>query len=121
MTSVFRRVFALLLLVYAGAALAADIKPYIREDLGSDVVRLTETLRKETAAIGAKLKGRSPEQLRKDVAAAIVAKNFKDAISFAGAAIVANPKDAGGWLGLARVAAADDDAQADNRYDMVTR
>ena len=121
MTPVLRRLLVLLLFVHAGAALALDIKPYIREDLASDVVRLSETLRKETSAIGARLRGLSPEQLRKEVAAAIVAKNFKDAISFAGAAIIANPKDAASWLGLARVAATADDAQADNRYDMVTR
>jgi hypothetical protein len=121
MTLLLRRLFALVLIVYAGAAHAADVKPYTREDLASDVVRLTETLRKETAAIGAKLRGRSPEQLRKDAAAAIAAKNYKDASPLLGAAVAGNPKDYAAWLALARLGASADDAQADGRYDMVTR
>ena len=105
----------------SGAAWAADIKPYAREDLASDVVRLTETLRKETAQIGAKIKGKSADQLRKDAAAAVADKKFKDASAFLGAAVTANPKDAGAWLALAKLGAQADDAQADGRYDMVAR
>ena len=116
-----RNFLALALLVAAGAALAAEIKPYVREDLASDVVRLTETLRKETAQIGAKIKGKSVEQLRKDAAAAIAPDNFKDASALLGAAISLAPKDAASWLALARLAAQADDAQANGRYDLVQR
>ena len=84
-------------------------------------MRLTETLRKETAQIGAKIKGKSAEQLRKDAAAAVVAGNFKDASALLGAAVAGAPKDAASWLALARLGAQADDAQADGRYDMVQR
>ena len=116
-----RNFLALALLIAAGAALAAEIKPYVREDLASDVVRLAETLRKETAQIGAKFKGKSVEQLRKDAAAAVVAANFKDASALLGAAVASAPKDAASWLALARLGAQADDAQADGRYDFVQR
>jgi uncharacterized protein YfaS (alpha-2-macroglobulin family) len=121
MLQAIRNFFALALLIAAGAALAAEIKPYVREDLASDVVRLTETLRKETAQIGAKIKGKSVEQLRKDAAGAVVAANFKDASALLGAAVASTPKDAGAWLALARLGAQADDAQADGRYDFVQR
>src|SRR5271170_2361765 len=112
---------AFVLIALGGEVWAADIKPYAREDLASDVVRLTETLRKETAQIGAKIKGKSADQLRKDAAAAVADKRFKDASAFLGAAVSAIPKDAGGWLALAKLGAQADDAQADGRYDMVAR
>ena len=121
MTCVLRRLLILLLFVFAGGVYAADIKPYLREDIASDVVRLTETLHKETVQIGAKLKGRTPEQLRKDAAAAVSAANFKDASAWLGAAVAANPKDEAAWLALAKLGAQADDAQADGRYDMVSR
>ena len=41
-----RRLLVVLFIAYAGAAWAGEIKPYVREDIASDVVRLTETLRK---------------------------------------------------------------------------
>ncbi len=121
MLQAIRNFIALALLIAAGAALAAEIKPYVREDLASDVVRLAETLRKETAQIGAKIKGKSAEQLRKDAAAAIVAANFKDASTLLGAAVASAPKDAASWLALARLGAQADDAQANDRYDFVQR
>jgi len=47
MLKAVRCFLALALLLAAGAALAAaEVKPYARDDLASDVVRLTETLRK---------------------------------------------------------------------------
>ncbi len=121
MLRAIRNLLAFALLIAAGAALAAEIKPYVREDLASDVVRLTETLRKETAQIGAKIKGKTVEQLRKDAAAAVVAANFKEASALIGAAVAGAPKDAASWLALARLGAQADDAQADGRYDMVQR
>jgi uncharacterized protein YfaS (alpha-2-macroglobulin family) len=116
-----RRWLAVLFIAVAGTAWAADIKPYVREDIASDVVRLTETLRKETAQIGAKFKGKSADQLRKDAAAAIADKRFKDASPLLGAAVSANPKDGGAWLALAKLGEQADDAQADGRYDMLSR
>ena len=47
------RSLALLLILLAGSAGAAETKPFAREDMASDAVRLTETLRVATAAIGA--------------------------------------------------------------------
>ena len=85
-----RRLLFLVLMLVAGAASAAQVAPYVREDLASDVVRLTETLHKETTQIGATLKGRSGEQLRKDAAAAVASSNFKGASALLGAAISAN-------------------------------
>jgi hypothetical protein len=56
MLKVLRSLFTLALLLVAGVALAAaEVKPFARDDLASDVVRLTDTLRKETAQIGARL------------------------------------------------------------------
>ncbi|MBV8663178.1 MAG: hypothetical protein JO107_08750 [Hyphomicrobiales bacterium] len=115
-----RAFLALVLLTIAGGALA-DVKPYVRDDLASDVVRLTETLRKETAQIGAKIKGKSAEQLRKDATAAVFSSDFKQASALLGAAITLAPKDPVGWLALARLGAQADDAKADGRYDMIQR
>ncbi len=102
-------------------ALAADAKPYAREAMASDAVRLIETLRKDAIAIGAQAKNKSPEQLRKDAGAAVIAGDFKLAGGLAGAAIAAAPKDATNWLAFARIAAQADDANANNRYEFVTR
>ena len=63
------RSLAVLLLLIATAAVAAEIKPFAREDMASDAVRLTETLRVATASIGAEVKGKTPDQLRKEAAA----------------------------------------------------
>jgi uncharacterized protein YfaS (alpha-2-macroglobulin family) len=115
-----RHFLALVLIVAAGAAIAAPvIKPYVRDDLASDVVRLTETLRKQTAQIGAKVKGKSADALRKDAAAAVVAGDYKGASVWLGAAVAADPKDSGAWLALAKLGAQADDAQTDGRYDLV--
>ena len=59
--------------------------------------------------------------MRGDAKAAIAASDFKGASALLGAAISANPKDATAWLALAKLGAAADEAQADGRYDMVTR
>ena len=122
MSILFARVFAFALLILVPASLhAADVKPYAREDLASNVVRLVDTLRKETAKIGAKVKGKSGDQLRKDAAADVASKAFAEASQLLGAAVAADPKDAASWLALARLGAQADDAQADNRYEMVER
>jgi hypothetical protein len=55
------RSLAVLLILFAGAARAAETKPFAREDMASDAVRLTETLRVATAAIGAQVKGKTPQ------------------------------------------------------------
>jgi hypothetical protein len=111
--------FALLLL--ATSAGAAEITPFAREDMASDAVRLTETLRIATIAIGAQVKGKTPDQLRKEAAAAVAAANFDAAEKLAGAAITAAPKDPANWLAYAHVAITADDAKADDRYELVTR
>ena len=112
----------LALLLFAGAAAqAAEVKPYARDFLASDAVRLAETLRKETISIGSLTKGKSPEQLRKDAAAKAGASDFKMAGKYAGAAIAGNPKDAANWLQLAQIAIKADDAQASERFELRER
>ncbi len=70
------RLLALTLLLMATSAGAAEIKPFARDDIASDAVRLTETLRFATAAIGAQVKGKTPDQLRKAAAAASASSTF---------------------------------------------
>ncbi len=86
--------------------------------MASDAVRLTETLRLATAAIGAEVKGRTPDELRRTSAAA---SNFTIAEKLAGAAITAAPKDPANWLAYAAVAIKADDAKANDRYELVSR
>ena len=115
------RSLAVLLILLAGAARAAETKPFAREDMASDAVRLTETLRVATAAIGAQVKGKTPQQLLAEAAKAVAGGDFATAEKLAGAAITAAPKDPANWLGYAGFAAAADDAKADDRYDLVTQ
>ncbi|HLW92850.1 MAG TPA: MG2 domain-containing protein, partial [Roseiarcus sp.] len=113
------RAFLIMALALVGAAAyAADIKPFTRDFLASDAVRLAETLRKEAANYGALTQGKSPEQLRRETNAATAKGDFKLADKLAAGAVAANPKDAANWLAFARMAVAADDAQADNRYDL---
>ena len=92
------RSLAVLLILLAGAARAAETKPFAREDMASDAVRLTETLRIATAAIGAQVKGKTPQQLLTEAARAVMGGDFADAEKLAGAAITAAPKDPANWL-----------------------
>ncbi len=115
------RSLAVLLLLLAGAASAAETKPFAREDMASDAVRLAETLRIATAAIGAQVKGKTPQQLLTEAARAVAGGDFASAEKLAGAAITAAPKDPANWLAYAGIAAAADDAKANDRYDLVTR
>src|SRR5271169_4512353 len=115
------RSLAVLLILLAGAVSAAETKPFAREDMASDAVRLTETLRIATAAIGAQVKGKTPQQLLTDAARAVSGGDFAAADKLAGAAITAGPKDPANWLAYAGIAAAADDAKANDRYDLVTR
>jgi alpha-2-macroglobulin len=115
------RSLAVLLILLAGAARAAETKPFAREDMASDAVRLTETLRVATAAIGAQVKGKTPQQLLSEAARAVSGGDFATADKLAGAAITAAPKDPANWLGYAGIAAAAEDAKANDRYDLVTR
>jgi uncharacterized protein YfaS (alpha-2-macroglobulin family) len=115
------RLLSLCLMLLAGAAGAADIKPFASEDMASDAIRLTETLRAEAVSIGAQAKGKTPEDLRKAAAAASAAAKFDDAAKLAGAAVTAAPKDPANWLAFATVAIKADDAQANDRYELVTQ
>ncbi len=115
------RSLALLLILLAASAVAAETKPFAREDMASDAVRLTETLRVATAAIGAEVKGKAPQQLLTEAARAVAGGDFATAEKLAGAAITAAPKDPANWLAYAGIAAAADDAKANDRYEMVTR
>ena len=77
----------------------ADVKPYVRDDLASDVVRLTETCARRPRRSAPRSRARAPTQLRKDAAAAVVAGDYKGASALLGAAVAADPKDSAraGW------------------------
>ena len=112
-------VFAFLASVFA--ARAAELKPFAREDMASDVVRLAEDFRKETAKVGANVGSRTSAQLLKDAGAAVTAAKYKDAAALLGAVVAASPKDAAGWLAYAKLGAAADEAKADDRSLIVAR
>src|SRR5579872_4021000 len=115
------RSLAVLLILLAGAAGAAETKPFEREDMASDAVRLAETLRIATAAIGADVKDKTPQQLLSEAAKAVAGGDFDAAEKLAGAAITTAPKNPANWLAYAAVAAAADEAKANDRYELVTR
>ncbi len=119
MLQALRSVF-LAVVLFSSAAGAAEVKPFAREDMASDAVRLTEALRVSTASIGAEVKDKTPDQLRKAAAAAVAGGDFAGAEKLAGAAITAAPKDPVNWLAYANVAIKADDGKADDRYDLVT-
>jgi uncharacterized protein YfaS (alpha-2-macroglobulin family) len=121
MTNALRMMFALALIVIGGAARAGDPKPYARDFLASDAVRLIETLRKEAGKNEALSRAKSADQLRKEVAAAADGADFKLAGKLAAATVAANPKDAANWLALARLAIKADEAQAPERYELRER
>jgi alpha-2-macroglobulin len=114
-----RTLIAFILVTIGAAAYAADTKPFVRDFLASDAVRLTETLRKESIGLGAQIKGKSAEQLRKDSQTTAESGDFKQAGLMADAAIAANPKDAANWLNLAKIAVRADVAQASDRWQLV--
>ncbi len=120
MREAIRSLAFLLCLLVGFAAVAAEPKPYAREDMASDAIRLAQTLRVEAGKIGAATAGKSPDALRKAAIAAAAAGQFDAAQKLAAAAITAAPKDPANWLALSEVAARADDAQVDNRYDLVT-
>jgi uncharacterized protein YfaS (alpha-2-macroglobulin family) len=107
-------------LLAIGAAGAAEVKPFAREDMASDAVRLTESLRADAAKFGA-AKDRTPEALRNAAMVAAAASKFDDAAKLAAAAIASAPKDPANWLAYATIAQKADDAQASGRYDLVTQ
>ena len=105
----------------ASLAQAADVKPFVREDLASEAVRLAEEFRKETIKIGAKVKGRNAGELVKAAAGLAASSDFKGAAELIGAAIAAAPKDAAPWLAYAKLGQTADDAKAEQRYEIVSR
>ncbi|MDF2119818.1 alpha-2-macroglobulin [Roseiarcaceae bacterium H3SJ34-1] len=76
-------------------------KAYVREDLASNVVRLEEQIRKDSASLA----GRNPADLRRS-GLAMIARAPVAALAPLGAAIVAAPKDGQAWLDYARAARA---------------
>jgi uncharacterized protein YfaS (alpha-2-macroglobulin family) len=115
------RSLVLLVILFSTAASAAEAKPFAREDMASDAVRLTETIRIATAAIGAQVKGKTPQQLLAEAARAVAGGDFATAENLAGAAITGAPKDPTNWLAYAGFAAAADDAKTNDRYQMVSQ
>ena len=121
MTKMLRLALMLLALAAPVCAFAGDTKPFAREDLASDAVRLTETLRKETTKIAAQFHGRDDAALMKAAVAAATSSDYKSAAQDIGAAIAAQPKAPAAWLALAKLGVAADDAKAEDRYELVTR
>ncbi|HXT07355.1 MAG TPA: alpha-2-macroglobulin [Roseiarcus sp.] len=120
MTKMLRLALTLLFVAASLRAFASAPKPFAREDIASDVVRLTETLRKQTIGIGAALKDRSGDQLLQAASAAAASSDYKTAAQDIAGAIAATPKDATAWLALARLGQAADDAKAEGRYELLT-
>ena len=112
---------AFIAFLFAASALAAEVKPYVNEDMASDAVRLAATLKAEAGKIGAEAQGKTPDDLRKSAGAAVAAGKFDVAAKLAAAAVTAAPKDPANWLTYAIVAIKADDAQANNRWDLVTQ
>ena len=105
------RAFAVcLLFATAGAALAADAKPFAREDMASDAARLAETLKTMAGKVGAQTAGKTPEDLRKGSAAATASRRSSTSPprSRRPPSTVA-PKDPANWLAFANVAIKADD------------
>lgn len=96
----FLRTFLLAFtLVFAGAAVA-QTKSFVRENLASDLVRLEETLRKETRGLLAQ--GRTADQFRADARAHLAGNRAEMAAQSYAAAISAGAKDPQTWLAYAR-------------------
>ena len=112
---------AFIAFLFVASAQAADVKPYVNEELASDAVRLAATLKTEAGKIGAEAQGKTPDELRKAAGAAVTAGKFDVAAKLAAAAVTAAPKDPANWLVYAYVAIKADDAQANNRWDLVTQ
>lgn len=115
----FRTLIALILVSIGAVSYAADVKPFVRDFLASDAVRLAETLRKEANANASQVKNRSADQLRKESLSAADGNDFKQAGLMADAAVAAGPKDATNWINLARIAIRADAAQAAGRWSLV--
>jgi hypothetical protein len=79
---------------------AAPAKPFARDDVASDAVRLPDTLRKETREVA---QGKSAAQLAAETSAALAAKDVETALKLAGAAIAVDPAPAAAWLAYARL------------------
>ncbi|HVP99424.1 MAG TPA: MG2 domain-containing protein, partial [Roseiarcus sp.] len=121
MLHLMRSLAFLFALLSAGAALSAETKPFARDDMASDAVRLMETMRADAAKAGPQGRDKTPEALRNAALATAAAAKFADAEKLAAAAIVAAPKDAANWLALATIAQEADEAQASGRYDFVAQ
>ncbi len=80
---------------------AAAQKAYVREDLGSEVIRLEERIRKEAQPAGA----RTSADLRRD-ANALVSRNPRAAMTPLASAIALAPREAQNWIDYARAARA---------------
>ncbi|MBL8587259.1 MAG: alpha-2-macroglobulin family protein [Methylobacteriaceae bacterium] len=98
MRGFFRSLLVLSLLAFAAPASAQ--KSFVREDLASDVVRLEETLKRESRRF--LQQGKTAEQLRAEAQASAAARNYAGALTLWGAAVATNPKDAQLWLNFAR-------------------
>ena len=84
----------------SGAAFAAD-KPYVREDLASDAIRLEEKLKKDAFPVSAL---HPIEQIRKDAAQRISRGDPKGALPLLATLITSNPKSPDPWLAYAKAA-----------------
>ena len=94
-------ILALLVFCLTSGAAFAE-KPYVREDLGSDAIRLEEKLKKDAVPVTA---SHPVEQIRKEAAQRFLRSDAKGALPLLAALITANPKTSDSWLAYAKAAA----------------
>ena len=100
------RWLTLCLILLAGGPAPAETKPFAREDMASDAVRLTETLRVAAAANGAAVKGKTAQQLLVEAARARSFTSSSGPRRLPARRSPAAPKDPANWLAYAGIAAA---------------
>ena len=100
MRKLLRGLATALTLLIATSAFAQQ-KAYVRDDLASNVIRLEEQIRKDSATLA----GRSTTDLRRD-GLAMISRNPRAALLPLGAVITATPRDSQAWLDYARAARA---------------
>ena len=115
-----RRLLQMAVLATAiGFATAAPAqKSFVRDDLASDAVRLEEQLKGEARATAA---GRPGAQLRTEGQAASARSDSRRAFALFAAAVAAEPREAGNWLGLAKAAISIEPRDYSERYRLQER
>ncbi|HEY8567185.1 MAG TPA: alpha-2-macroglobulin [Beijerinckiaceae bacterium] len=99
------------------ASAASSQKTYVREDLASDAARLEERLRSES---GASVQGRPAAQLKRE-GDQFLARDARRALALYTAAVIADGKDVGAWIGFSKAARAVEPKDWSERYRLQER